>query len=360
MLGILIMLLTAFMIYSLVKNALLGKQLSANDTYNGSVELLIPITSSSEFYIEPWMKTLNAFSSPAGAIKVRILILDDHPSVETWREVSSRLPHVELFVLIDRPFGSKPLPWMLSQIAPLVRSNIVIVGDAELVPTEAAFFSLSKLVTEKQRPVFVVPQTTNQLGILGETIALLNPTLALTSVFGLGSLRKKLSYPLMSISQGWMGMSVETFKRLPFESMTQPSWKEALSQAWDNQSNSFVLAFGEKQLVRYFAEDVTVQINQLKTAWAEYWKRSDRTAPIIFTVILFAWSFPVLSAFTHPFWALASFLLLLLYRFFTKIIFQESFLAAILHPIASVAWVGTLIWWSLSGRSFKARPARLN
>lgn len=360
MLGILIMLLTAFMIYSLVKNALLGSQLSGDHTYDGTVELLIPITSSSQFYIEPWMKTLGSFSSPSGTIKVRILILDDHPTIEAWREVSSRLPHVELFVLIDRPVGAKPLPWMLSQIAPLVRPKTVIIGDAELVPTEAAFFSLSKLVAEKQRPVFVVPQTTNQLGILGETIALLNPTLALTSVFGLGKLRKKLSYPLMSISQGWMGMSVETFKRLPFESMTETSWKQALSTAWDNDTKSFVLAFGEKQLVRYFAEDVTVQVNQLKVAWEEYWKRSDRTAPIIFTVILLAWSFPVLSILTHPFWALASFLLLLLYRFFTKIIFQESFLAAILHPIASVAWVGTLIWWSLSGRSFKARPARLN
>lgn len=348
MLGLLAMALTAFMIYTLVRNALVGIQLSGEDHYNENVELIIPITTRTEFYLEPWLKSLESFKSLNGRLKIHLLVDGHHPAMVAWQEVSHKLPYVELHSFPMRPEGTYPVPWMINQVAPQIISQVVIIGDAELVPTEGAFLSLSKLVQDKQKPFFVLPQT-ERISTLGEAVALLNPTLALASVFGFRKYRRNLSHPLMSIAQGWIGMPLKVFKNLDLGSGTYPSWKQAVVRKWDVEKESYGLAFGEKHLKRHYPEDIGIHIQQLKIYWEELWSKGDRTGLWLFALALFIWSFPVICFFSHPFWALAMIALLAIYRFFSKIVFQESLAATILHPIACIVWIGTFIWWGLTG-----------
>ncbi len=350
MLGLLVIGFTVLMIYTLVKNALFGKQLSADDLYTGSTDLIIPITYRSEFYLEPWIKALGTFQS--GQVRIHLLIDGHHPSMTAWHELSQKLPNVELHTFLSRPEGTPAVAWMLEKVAPHIRGEVVIIGDAELVPTAQAFSSLSKLILDKDRPYFVMPQTA-KLNLVGESLALLNPTLALASVFGFKKYRRKMTFPLLSVAQGWMGMPLKTFQNLNFAGITQESWKQALTKKWEEVNVDFHLAFGERQLLRFYPEDLKVQIFQMKSYWGDLWNQPDKNGFWLFLVALFIWSFPLLCFFSHPFWSLASFTLLILYRFFSKIVFQESWGAIALHPLACIGWIGTLVWWTIDGAKTK-------
>ena len=347
MLGLLAMGLTSIMIYTLVKNALLGKQLSKDDHFNGNIELIIPITAKAELFLEEWKNAVSSFQLTSIRLKVHVLIDGHHSSHSAWQELKTKISNLEIHTYPMRPDNVEPVSWMLDQIATKITGQVVIIGDAELVPTESAFLSVAKAVTENNRSYFVVPQTA-KFNVLGEAISVLNPTLAFASFFGFRKWRRNFTHPLLSISQGWMAMSLKTFKELDFRAVQISSWKEAISRQWDEQGKTYHLAFGEKHLLRFYPKDIKTLTYQLKDKWNELWNNRDKAAFWLFLASLFLWSFPVICLFTHPFWSIASFLLLLLYRFFSKIVFQESWRSIILHPVACFFWIGTLIWW-LSG-----------
>lgn len=348
MLGFLVIGLTAFMIFTLVKNALTGTQLRSDETYTGTVELIIPITHRSEFYLEPWLKSLHSFRSLQGRVKIHLLIDGHHPAMTAWEELQHKLPYVELHTFSMRPENTYPVPWMIQQVAHNIAAPVVIIGDAELVAEEAAFISLARLVSEKKKPYFVLPQTIKRT-LLGEAVAVLNPTLALASVFGFKKYRRNISHPLISVAQGWIGLPLEKFKALEIGKSSHASWKQSILRQWERERSDYGLAFGEKFLTRYYPEELSIQIQQMKIYWEELWLKGDRKGLWLFAVSLFIWSFPVLCFATHPFWAIISILLLCIYRFFSKVVFQESWLTILLHPIGCVVWIGTFTWWGVSG-----------
>lgn len=338
MLGLLALGLTAIMIYTLVKNALVGKQLTTEDTSSSSIELLVPVTEKSRFLLEKWPATLSS------NIKVNVLIDGHHPQYNEWQELKSKLSYLEIHNFSMRPAASEAIPWMLEQYLPRVAAEVVIIGDAELVPTEAAFMSIANAVTEKKRSYFVVPQTSKH-NVLGEAIAVLNPTLAFASFFGFKKWRRNVSHPLLGVSEGWMAMNLENFKALNFQSFHSWTWKEVISRQWDEQKKTYHLAFGEKQLIRFYPEDLKVLAHEQRAGWDEMFERKEKIGFGLYLVALFLWSFPVVCLLTHPFWALASVMLLILYRFFSKIVFQESWGSIVLHPLACVFWIGTFCWF---------------
>ena len=357
MLGLMTLGLTVLMIYTLLKNALTGTQVSSKDQFSGSIELIIPMTSSSDFYLEPWLQNLSNMHSKGINAKIHLLVHGHHPSAEVWQELHQKLPALEIHTFLSRPLGREPIPWMIEQIAGQIKSDVVIIGDSELVPTEHAFNSVGKLVLEKMKAFFVLPQTSKEM-ILGEAIACLNPTLALTSVFGFRKIRRNFSHPLISMSQGWMAMPLNMFKQFDWSKLNIPSWKETLAKGWDLENKTYILVFGEKHLLRYYPENLQSHISMLKNHWEEVWLKGNRVSLWIFLVVLFIWSFPIFYFFSHPYWSLVSLFLLILYRFFTKIIFQESWTSMILHPFAVLVWIGTFLWWAIMGLKSKYKPKR--
>jgi hypothetical protein len=331
MLGLLALGLTSVMIYTLVKNALLGKQLSKDDTFSGPIDLIIPITAHAEFFFEAWPKNL----SPN--VKVTVLVDGSHLNVE------KKHPYLNIHHFPMRPATAEAIPWMIEQVLDQIQGQVVIIGDAELVPTEQAFISIAKNVIEKQRAYFVLPQTV-KLSFLGEAISVLNTTLALTSFFGRKRWRRNFTHPLLGISEGWVAMNLQTFRELDFKH-ARSHFKEFISRQWAMKGKPFYLAFGEKHLLRFYPEDLKVHLKQLRDKWDDLWNQKHKTGFWLYVVSVFIWAFPILFFVSHPFWAMAGFLLTFLYRFFSKIVFQESWIAVILHPIGCLAWVGTFGWW---------------
>lgn len=338
MLGLLALGLTAIMIYTLVKNALLGKQLSKDDEFSGSIEMIVPVLKHSEFFLEAWPKTIST------QLKVHVLVDGHHPSLVAWQELKTQIPYLEIHSFPMRPTDVEAIPWMLDQVAGKISSSVVIIGDPELTPTEHAFLSIARSVTEKKRSYFIVPQTA-KFNHLGEAISVLNPTLAFASFFGFKKWRRNVTHPLLSNSQGWMAMSFENFKALDFKSPRITGWKEMISRQWEEQKKIYHLAFGEKLILRYYPKDLKAHAHQLRTGWEVLWNKKDKLGFWLFIVTLFLWSFPFVCFLTHPFQAIASFFLLVLYRFFSKIVFQESWWAIMLHPVACLFWIGTLGWF---------------
>lgn len=348
MLGLIVLSLTMFMIFTLVKNALMGKQLSQDDDYTGTISLIIPMTNRSEFYLDPWLQSLTSFRRLTENFQIHILIDGHHPAVVAWRELEEKLPYVKIHSFLHRPKNASPTTWMIEQIAPEIKTQVVIIGDSELVPSESALLSVSKFVDLKARSYFVVPQTVRKT-YLGESVALLNPTLALVSVFGWRKFIRRFAYPLMSIAQGWMAMPLETFQGIDFQKFDQRSWKDAIARDWDSRGKKFALAFGERHLRRHYPEVLKVQMGQLKIYWEELWAGGDRHGFWLFILAIFVWSFPLIFIWSHPFWSLASIFLLTLYRFFSKIIFQESWFGIMLHPFGCLIWITTLLIWAIQG-----------
>ena len=348
MLGLLALGLTTIMIYTLVKNALVGKQLSQDDQFRGTVELIIPLTPKSEFFLVAWQKAAESFQFSSTQLRIHLLVDGHHPSLNVWQELKSKILSLEIHSFPMRPTHVEAVPWMLEQISSQIKGDVVIIGDAELVPSANAFASAASKVIEKNRSYFIVPQTA-KTNLLGESISVLNPTLALASFFGTAKWRKNITQPLLSISQGWMCMTLQTFKAIDFKMIRISTWKEAISRQWEDQNKKYYLAFGEKQLTRFYPEDLKTLVYQLRNEWEDLWNRKVKTGFVLFLTTLFLWSFPMICLFTHPYWSITSFFLLVLYRFFTKIVFQESWKAIFLHPVACLMWIGSFFWW-LSGQ----------
>ena len=344
MLGFLALGATTIMICTLIKNALMGKQLAADEGYIGNIELIIPVTSRSALYVDSWLGQVDSYRFSPGQLRIHVLIDGHHPSLTGWQEIQRRMPFIEIHSFTMRPAHVEATPWMLDQVASTIHSNVVILGDSELTPSGTVFSAIAKCVTEKGRTFFIVPQTA-KLSLLGEAISTLNPTLAFTSLFGFKHWRKNLSHPLLAVSQGWLAMPTETFKQLDFKSSRLSSWKELIIRQLDEKKTSFYLAFGEKQLIRHYSQDLKEQMFQLKGFWEENWKRKTHGGFWFFLLALFLWSFPIVCFITHPYWSIAGIFLLMLYRFFTKIVFQERWSAAFLHPIAVLALLLSLFWW---------------
>lgn len=338
MLGLLALGLSVIMIFSLVKNALMGKQLSKDDHFPGRIDVIFPITTSSEFYLEGWLRALSTYKLSADYLKFHILIDGLHSSHPEWEELKTKCPYIEIHHFSMRPTHVEASTWMLEQIKNKIQADVVIVGDPELVASEQALISIAKNVKDHDKSYYVLPQTSKD-SKLGELVSCLNPTMAFASFFGRSRWRRAITHPLIGISQGWMSMPLKTFQELDFKSIRISNWKEAISTQWEDKENKYYLAFGEKLLLRHYPTDGSFPFQYIEKKWQEIWERNNRKSFWFFASILFIWSFPVIFFITHPFWAMASFGLLLLYRFFTKIVFQESLTAVLLHPVGCLVWI---------------------
>jgi hypothetical protein len=355
MLGLLAAGLTAVMIYTLVKNALVGTQLSSDDSFSETLELILPMTDTGLVDTDAWRRTLENSPALQGMVKIHLLLENHHPQEAAWRQIQASFPNVEVHSFGDKPESRASGPWMLEQIAPKMTAPVVVIGDPELIPSETAFISLGRLVLQKQKAYFVLPQTSHE-NPLGEAIAVMNPTLALASIFGFRKFRRNVSHPLMSLAQGWMGMPRTLFGDFDWKKIHLSSWKEALARGWDLENKTYLLAYGEKHLIRHYPKDLKAHLEGLKNFWEVSWSKGERTGLWLYLVVLFIWSFPIFFFLTHPFWSIGSFFLLIAYRLFSKIVFQESLKAVLLHPIGCGAWLWAFGVWGLE--NFKGRGSK--
>jgi len=332
MLGLLVIALTCLLILTLVKNALLGQQLSKNDTFHGQVTLILPIEPKDQFEMNPWIDALQNLIPYSGQIQILVLIDGHHYSTALWEKLADEFSFLKV-----KAFAK------IKDAVPLVTSDVVIIGDPDLIPTPHAFLSAAHHTSTRKRSYVTVPQTSKD-SLLGEAFFSLNPVLAFTSLYGFTKFKRPFTRPLLSLSKCWMTFPREIFQRLTFDQQNCLDWKESACVQLEEEKLKYYLAFGEKQLVRFYPTELKDQFYKMKGFWEQMWTTRSRKGFWIFTGILFLWSYP-LMIFTNFFSAIFSLGLLIVYRFFSKIVFQESIRAIALHPIACLGWIGTFFWY---------------
>jgi hypothetical protein len=269
------------MIFTLVKNALIGVQLSEKDQYNESIELIVPITTDDFFDPQEWLGALKQYKHlQQNNLRIHFLIDKYHPSINLLQSSPQNLSFVEFQTFTLRPEDSVAVPWMIGQIAEQIKGKTIIIGDPEIIPSEHALISAAYHMTKSQRPLFIVPQTA-KINPLGEALESLNPTLALISVLGFKKYTKNLTHPLFSISRGWMVMPLSIFNQLSWSRFSFNSWKECISKEWDRSETNFALGFGEKLLLKYYPSDFKIHAQSVKNNWSKIWNASFNVSALI-------------------------------------------------------------------------------
>jgi hypothetical protein len=339
MLGILVLCSTLFITFSLVKNALFGKQVSS-DSFTGTIDVIVPVSGTDTFHPEQWSRALLDLRSPF--VKIYILIDGHHPFIEQLNNFAAQFTFVEIHSFLTRPENTEATTWMISQISHRLSSEVVVIADPELIPSGTIFHSIAKMTKEKDRVYLTLPQT-GKSKVVNEAIATLHPNLIFASLFGMQKYRFTLTLPIISLTRMWIAMPLQTFKELPSQNL-RGQFKESFYQHWFDEKKAVSLAFGEKHLLRDYPIVIEEQLKEFRDFWSHLWNLHSRKSFAIMVYTLVVWSFPLIC-FAHPFWAMGSIFLLVLYRFFSKIVFQESWTAAILHPLATIiSWAG-LFWW---------------
>ena len=338
MLGLLALGFTSLMIYTLVKNALFGIQVNKTSSFHGSIELIIPIAPHQEINVEQWEMAINSFTALSDRLKIHFLFDGLQPELETWNKMTSQYSWIKVHHFTQRPKDRESCSWMLDQISQIVDSSLVMITDPQTIPEREALVSLGGFMMEKKMTIYSIPQTA-QVSTISEAIFSLNPTLAFISLFGTKKWRKHFGQSLFGISEGLICLDLKLFKEVDFKSVRLTSWKDSVARKMQEQGTQFQIAFGEKFLRRFHAETPQLALEEITQVWEMLWDKSNKSAFWIYLASVFVWSFPILCLITHPFWAMASFFLLVLFRFFTKIVFQESWTSVALHPVGSGFWV---------------------
>jgi hypothetical protein len=338
MLGLLALGFTSLMIYTLVKNALFGIQLNKTSSYHGTIELIVCNGPQDNISFEHWGNALSSYSSFSDQLIVHFLFDGLHSDLGKWQQLSQGKNWIKIHHFTQRPSESNSCPWMIDQISSSIQSSIVLITDSQTIPSNEAIISLGSFMLEKQTPIYAIPQTA-QVSTLSETIFSLNPTLSFISLFGIKKWRRHFAKNLFSITDGLLCVDQKFFKELNFKASNNFSWKELFFKNFEDTGLRFQLAFGEKFLKRYHSQSSAAGLLEISQNWESMWSKKNKLPFWIFAASVFVWSFPLICLFTHPFWAMASFFLLVLYRFFTKIVFQESWTSVILHPVGSAYWI---------------------
>ncbi len=341
--GLMALGLILVMVITLVKNALLGKQLSKEDTFFSPIDVIIPFTAKSFCPIEAWKNSIIELQKALPQVRIHVLFDGPNNFLNPWEDIKSQSNNVEIHNFPMRPSHVEPVSWMLDQLSSKIQGQVVIIGDPEVVPQSPAFSSIAKNVTEKKRNYFVLPQTAKQ-SILTEALSVLSPNLVLISFLGFQKWNRYLTHPLLGLSQGWIALGLKDFQEIDFKSVRLSNWKEALSRQWSTEKKKYYLAFGEKFLVRHYPETTRELYLKMKNDWKDLWLKRDRSGFWTYIGAVILWSYPLLCL-THPIWFMTSFSLLVLFRFFSKIVFQESWKAVLLHPLACVALIGSFFWF---------------
>ena len=325
------------MIYTIVKNALVGKQLSSSLSHSPSLSMIIPIQNEDPFYHLAWadfFKETQSFSD----LDFIFMASPDHAEYPRLEEFLKDYPRT---MLVSASGG---LPSALEELKKQSMKETVVIADPQVIARKELLSSLEDLALTQDQPYFVLPQISKQT-VLGEAVESVAPNLSLVSIFGFRKFRKNISHPLLSLSKGWLCLNKKIFLETPFHRISHPSLKLSLAELWEEKEISYGLAFGEKNLLCLYPRILMDQLLSQKQSWERLWKTGERSGFALYLLSLFIWSFPILCFFTHPYWSVASFLLLSLYRFFSKIVFQTSLRATFLHPIACSVWLVSLGWW---------------
>lgn len=325
MIGFIFLLLAARQIYIIIKNGLTARQIREASTGQG-VLVLVDIKNS-DHIDNNYLNQIEEIQVPHQLYLVAPL---DHPQMI---ELSNRgimmanyNQHVETSIDV------------INRLSLQTESESILVSDANILFDTNGLFGLEKLLTDNKGPYCIIPQV-NSENITVDCLFTLNPNLALISLFSFKRLTRSLRHPLLAMSEICIAFRKKDFVLFP----EHLNWKSSILYDFRNRAIGLKLCFGEKYFSLYLKSDLSSLWKKMRKLWEEAFQSKDYSTSS-FLIQTLIWLFPVLFFELHPFYSIGIFLLLLIYRIFTFIIFQENILSIFVHPIAALMWLTSLGW----------------
>jgi|SRR5690554_2971011 len=328
MIGFIFLLLAARQIYIIIKNGLTARQIREANTGQG-VLVLVEIKNS-DHIDDTYLSRLESIKAPHQLYLIAPL---DHPQM---LEFSSRG-----FMMANYNHQVEKAIDVINRLSLETDCESILVSDANILFDSNGLFGLEKLLTDNKGPYYIVPQIYSE-NITIDCLFTLNPNLALISLFSFKRLTRSLRHPLLTMSEICIAYRKKDFELFPDHS----NWKSSILYDFRNRAIGLKLCFGEKFFSLYLKPDLASLWQKMRKQWEVALKSKDYSASSFFIQTLI-WLFPVLFFELHPFYSIGIFLLLLIYRIFTFIIFQENILSLFVHPIAALMWLVSFGWNAL-------------
>ncbi len=329
------LILMSWMIFTIVKNAIIAIQLNPKDHYKDSLELIVPILPEDYFNPEIWKKSFLEFQQlNVNNFRIHFLIEKHHSQSNELENLQKTFPFIEIHFFTTGPENIDAAPWMISQIKDQIKGKFVLLGDPDVIPSEKGLISIAYNLEKFERPLIVLPQVSQQNPI-GEALESLGPGVALISLVTIKRKAKYFFYGLIGLSKSWLGMSLSQFKEITWQNHKNFSWKDYLYKHWEYSEAKLKLAFGEKFLIKHYPENYQLHLKSIFKYYQFLWTKGDRNTLFLYFMFQFIWFIPLALFWVYPLWTVAGLILILFYRFFTKIIFQESWISVCMHPISN-------------------------
>lgn len=325
MIGFIFLLLAARQIYIIIKNGLTARQIKEASTGEG-VLVLIEVKNSD--FLEPsYLSHLESIKEPH---KLYMMAPLDHPQILEFSNRSLQLKtfNPEIESVVD----------VINNVCLSEDAASVLVSDSNIIFNSEGLFGLEKQLKDSKGPFCIIPQV-HSSNLTVDCLYTLNPNLALISLFSFKRLTRSLKHPLLNATQ----LSF-AFRKQDFETfMDDAFWKSSLLYSFRARAIGVKLCFGEK----FFSVLLTPDLNSLWQKMGKVWQETFKTqnySTLSLLIQTLIWSFPALFFKSHPFYALLILFLLLIYRIFTVIIFQENVISILIHPFAGLMWLGSFLW----------------
>lgn len=343
MLGLITLGLMLIMIYGLVSLAVKGKVASPHHVEKNPGTLSVCMILKDQHTLTPLQleNNLNTVASYPGA-ELLLMVQGLEAEVHAYEDMQKRYPMLKVFMVPNHPQVTSVSGWMMQELLKIAKGDYLLLLHSQL---DLDLTMLESSVTEARQTrlaIYGLAQIKRDW-FLSESVLALTPQLLISSLKIPKSWKKNIR--LASLSDYTNYFLLITREQLKNMGSTELSLKGPISPLVEEfiQKDELKFMYGEKHLVRRVPVSRALLQFEVRQLWQRLISSQEKAPLIIFIAGLIVWSFPWMFVLTHPYWALVGFLLLGIYRFFTKIVFQESWPNIILHPAACVFW-----WYGLA------------
>lgn len=351
MLGLITLGLMVIMIYGLVSLAIRGKVASQQAPMTQSLVSICMILKDqhalSPLQLENNLKVISEFPQAEFLLMVQGLEAEVH----AYEEMQKRFPALKVFMVPNHPSVTSVSGWMMQELLKMAKGEHILLLHSQLDLDASMINSAVNECEQNQKAIYGLAQTKRDF-FLAESVFALTPQLLISSLKIPQKWKK--NFRLFTLSDYTSYFLLLNRNQLTSLGQIDLSKSGAVSELCQKLSNEDLLRFmyGERHLTRRIPPTRNLIQFEVRQIWNRLLNAKDKTSLIIFILALLVWSFPWMFALTHPYWALVGFFLLGIYRFFTKIVFQESWPNVILHPLACLFW-----WYGLAQAIWARRSA---
>lgn len=351
MLGLITLGLMIIMIYGLVSLAVRGKVATTHaPAATGPLSICMILKDQHALTPLQLEHNLQVISKFEGA-EFLLMVQGVEAEVHAYEEMQKRFPHLKVYMVPNHPQVASVSGWMMQELLHLAKGEHIILLHSQLDLDESMINSAVNENIQNNKAVYGLSQTKREF-FLSESIFALTPQLLISSLKIPQKWKNSIRLSALSdFTSYFLLLSRKQLQSLGQIDLAATGVVSTLCQEL-SQRDELRLMYGERHLTRRIPPTRSLLVYEVRQQWGRLLLAKDKTALVLFIAALIVWSFPWMFAITHPYWALVGFFLMGVYRFFTKIVFQESWPNVILHPLACVFW-----WYGLAQALWARRSA---